>query len=243
MNTRSPTGTRIDEIADRIFRINTPIATAGGSFSFNQYLIASEEPLLFHTGPAAFFSAVAEAIETVTRIASLRYIGFSHFEADECGALNSFLERAPAAVPLCGHIAAMTSVADYAVRAPRVLSDAEELFLGDRLIRWFDTPHLPHSWESGLMMEMSTQTLFCGDLFTQGGRGDDVLVTTDIVGPSEAFRREMDYFAHSPDTGALLERLALQRPRTLACMHGSAWSGDGASLLQDLRRALVADPP
>lgn len=240
MITNSHTGTRIDEIANRIFRINTPVATPGGPFSFNQYLIQGDEPLLFHTGPAALFSVVAEAIESTIPVAKLRYVGFSHFEADECGALNRFLDSAPSAVPVCSRVAAMTSVSDYAARPPRVLTDSEDLSLGDRNVRWFDTPHLPHSWESGLMMDLSTQTLFCGDLFTQGGRGDVALVSEDILGPSEAFRGAMDYFANSPHTGQMLERLARQRPRTMACMHGSAWSGDGANLLQGLRHALAA---
>jgi flavorubredoxin len=240
MITNSQSGTRIDEIADRIFRINTPVSTPGGPFSFNQYLILDEEPLLFHTGPAALFPVVTQAIESTMPIVNLRFIGFSHFEADECGALNPLLDLAPSAAPVCSRIAAMTSVSDYASRPPRVLSDSEELSLGDRRVRWFETPHLPHSWESGLMMDLSTHTLFCGDLFTQGGTGADALMTGDILGPSEAFRSAMDYFANSPDTGAMLDRLARQLPRTLACMHGSAWTGNGASVLQGLRNSLAA---
>jgi flavorubredoxin len=240
MITNSQSGTRIDEIADRIYRINTPVSTPGGPFSFNQYLILGEEPLLFHTGPAALFPVVTEAIESTMPIVNLRYIGFSHFEADECGALNLLLARSPSAVPVCSRIAAMTSVYDYASRPPRVLGDSEELSLGDRHVRWFETPHLPHSWESGLMMDLSTHTLFCGDLFTQGGSGAIALLTEDILGPSEIFRSAMDYFANTPETGAMLDRLARQLPRTLACMHGSAWSGDGANLLQGLRDALAA---
>ena len=135
----------------------------------------------------------------------------------------------------------MTSVTDFASRPPRVLSDAEELSLGARRVRWFDTPHLPHSWESGLMMDLQTRTLFCGDVFTQGGTGEVPLISGDLVGVSEAFRRQMDYHSHSPDSGAMLERLASQQPRTMACMHGSAWAGDGAKVLRDLRDALSVD--
>jgi flavorubredoxin len=133
----------------------------------------------------------------------------------------------------------MVSVGDYADRAPRALADGEELALGKHRMRWFDTPHMPHAWECGLMMDTTTSTFFCGDLFTQGGAGEQALVETDILGPSEAFRSPMDYYAHAPDTTAILERLAAQRPTTLACMHGSAWRGDGAKLLRELSMALL----
>jgi flavorubredoxin len=165
-------------------------------------------------------------------------LAFSHFEADECGALNEFLAAAPNALPVCGKIAAMTSVADTANRAPRVLADGERLLLGRHEVTWFDTPHLPHGWESGLLMDSYTRTLFCGDLFTQGGRGDVALTEQDILGPSEAFRAPMDYYSHAPDTSEQLNRLAALEPTTLACMHGSAWQGDGALALRELAKAL-----
>jgi flavorubredoxin len=132
----------------------------------------------------------------------------------------------------------MVSIGDFAVRAPRALADGEALTLGHHSLRWFDTPHVPHGWECGLMMDTTTGTLFCGDLFTQGGAGERALVESDILGPSEAFRSPMDYYAHAPDTAAILERLAVQSPQTLACMHGSAWRGDGAGLLRELSAAL-----
>ena len=132
----------------------------------------------------------------------------------------------------------MVSINDYADRAPRALADGENLELGRHQVRWFDTPHVPHSWECGLMMDMTTRTFFCGDLFTQGGRGETALTSNDILGPSEAFRAPLDYFAHAPHTGALLERLAQENPATLACMHGSAWRGDGAGLLRALAGSL-----
>ncbi|MEP7244541.1 MAG: MBL fold metallo-hydrolase [Gammaproteobacteria bacterium] len=240
MITNSQSGTNIQEVADSIFRINTPISLPGGpgEFSFNQYLIVDDAPLLFHTGQRQLFPLVREAVCSVMPIERLRYIGLSHFEADECGALNSFLAAAPEAVPVCSQLAAMVSIGDFADRAPRALADGEELTLGQRTVRWFDTPHMPHSWECGLMTEVSTRTFFCGDLFTQGGGGDIALTESDILGPSEAFRAPMDYFAHAPQTSAILERLARERPQTLACMHGSAWRGDGAKLLRELSAAL-----
>jgi len=237
--------TNADEIADGIFRFNTPIAIPGGpdKFSFNQYLIVDDEPLLFHTGPRGLFPLVAEAVGRVMPVERLRWLALSHFEADECGALNQWLAAAPRAEAVCGRVAAMTSINDFADRAPRALGDGEELSLGRHTVRWFDTPHVPHSWECGLMMERSTRTFLCGDLFTQGGAGETPLTESDILGPSEAFRAPLDYFAHAPHTGAVLERLAREAPTTLACMHGSAWRGDGAALLRALAATLQTESP
>ena len=241
MTTDPQAGTNVQEIAAGIFRINTPVPLPDGQlFSFNQYLVIDDQPLLFHTGPRGLFPLVSQAIARVTPLERLRYIGLSHVEADECGALNLFLAAAPQAVPLCGSLAGMLSIGDMADRPPRTLADREDLVLGSHTIRWFDTPHLPHGWECGLMMDTQTRTFFCGDLFTQPGNSEKALVDTDILGPSEAFRQQMDYYAHAPQSAAILAGLAQQAPRTLACMHGSAWQGDGASLLGKLSDALSA---
>ena len=242
MITNTQSGTNVHEVADGIYRINTPVALPGGSgqFNFNQYLIVDDAPMLFHTGLRQLFPLVREAICAVLPIERLRYVGLSHFEADECGALNALLAAAPEAVPVCSQVAAMVSIGDYADRAPRALADGEELTLGRHTMRWFDTPHMPHAWECGLMLDVTTRTFFCGDLFTQGGAGDVALTEADILGPSETFRAPMDYFAHAPQTSAILERLARERPTTLACMHGSAWRGDGAKLLRELSMVLAS---
>ena len=227
--------TSINEIADGVYRIFTPIDIPGaGGFSFSQYLIADDEPLLFHTGLRRLFPQICEAVARVMPVERLRWLALSHFEADECGALNQFLAAAPRAEPLCGRIAAMVSVGDYADRAPRALDDGESVLLGRHEVRWLDTPHLPHTWECGFLMESATGTLLCGDLFTQGGSNHPPLIESDILGPSEAFRRQLDYFAHARNTRAMLERLATLIPTTLACMHGSAWRGDGSALLRAL---------
>ena len=239
MITNATSGTNVHEIAAGIFRINTPIQIPGvPEFNFNQYLIADDEPLLFHTGPKRMFPLVAEAIGAVLPLSSLRHVAFSHYEADECGSLNDFLAAAPQAQAVCGRIGAMVSVNDVAARPARALADGEVLAIGRHKLKWFDAPHVPHGWECGFMMETETRTLLCGDLFTQGGSGATPVTDADILEPSEAFRLQMDYYAHAPDTGQLLEKLAAQAPTTLACMHGSAWSGDGASLLLALRRRL-----
>jgi len=230
--------TRVDEIADGIYRINTPVDVLGG-FSFNQYLIVDDSPLLFHTGMKQMFPAVKAAVDTVLDSASLRYIAFSHYEADECGSLNDWLETAPNAQPLCSELAAMLSVNDTAIRPARGMHDGETLTLGSKTVKWIDTPHLPHGWETGYLMETSTGTLFCGDLFTQGGHGDVAVTEDDILEPSEAFRAPMDYFSHTKHVEPLMEKLASEQPRTLAVMHGSAWRGDGGTLLRALGARLA----
>lgn len=240
MITNQQSGTNVNEIAAGIYRINTPVSLPGdaGVFNFNQYLVVDEKPLLFHTGPRRMFPLVREAIARVMPVERLQYVGLSHFEADECGAMNEFLAAAPSAVPVCGQVAAMVSVNDAADRPARALADGETLSLGKHQMRWFDTPHMPHGWESGLMLDAHTRTFFCGDLFTQGGAGETAVTEADILGPSEAFRSQMDYFAHAPNTTGVLARLAQEQPTTFACMHGSAWRGDGAALLHALAGAL-----
>ncbi len=224
--------TSVDRITDDIHRISTAVQLPdGAAFNFNQYLIVDEHPLLHHTGPRKLFAATRRAIESVMPIERLRFVSFSHFEADECGALNEFLAVAPDAQPLCGEVAALVSVEDFADRPPRALKDGEEIVLGRRRVRWFSTPHLPHGWECGHLFESTTATLFCGDLFTQGGDGKPAVTTGDILDSSEAFRAQMDYYAHTLGARLSFERLASVRPRILACMHGSAWMGDGAALL------------
>lgn len=239
--TNSQSGTNVYEVSDGIYRINTPVVIAGGvGFSFNQYLVVDDEPLLFHTGPRKMFALVREAVASILPIERLRYIAFSHVEADECGSLNDWLAVAPQSIPLCGTVAAMVSIEDLADRSPRALADGEVLSLGTHRVRWFDTPHLPHAWECGFLTEERTRTLLCGDLFTQGGSDLPPITESDILGSSEAFRHGMDYFSHTKNAHGMLERLAATEPTTLACMHGSAWRGDGAKLLRALADAVSA---
>jgi flavorubredoxin len=238
--TNKVSGTSVHEIAEGIFRINTPVTFDGGigGFSFNQYLIVDEEPLLFHTGPRKMFPLVSEAVDTIIPADSLRYISFSHFESDECGSLNEWLAVAPQAVPLCGGIAAMVSINDIADRAPRAMGDGEALSIGSHKLRWLDAPHLPHGWECGYIMEERTGTLLCGDLFTQPGAKHPPLTESDVLGPSEEFRLELDYYSHTKYGPEIFEKLASFAPKTLACMHGSAWQGDGAGLLRALSSSI-----
>src|SRR6185436_19827704 len=186
MITDTPTGTTIHEIEEGIYRISVPVPEA--NFAYNQFLIVDEEPLVFHTGLRAHFPLVSGAIRAVMPLERLRYVAFSHFEADECGALNQFLAAAPDAVPLASRVAVLTSVADFAERAPRPLADGEQIALGRRTVQWLDAPHLPHGWETGYLFESSTRTLFCSDLFTHGGAHAAPLIDSDLLVPAEEFR-------------------------------------------------------
>lgn len=237
--TNRESGTSVHEIADGLYRISTPIPPAAipipGGFTFNQFLIVDDEPLLFHTGMRGIFPLVREAIATVLPPEKLRWIAFSHHEADENGSLAEWLSIAPQARPLVGRIGGMLVEAD---RAPRALGEGEVLSLGGHAVRWFDAPHVPHGWDCGFLGEERTRTLLAGDLFTQPGADVPPLTEGDILGPSEAMRHAMDYYAHAPATRATLGRLAAFEPRTLACMHGSSWHGDGARLLQELAEVL-----
>ncbi|HTO59538.1 MAG TPA: hypothetical protein VMJ74_17180, partial [Pseudomonadales bacterium] len=158
--TNPQSGTNVHEIADGIYRINTPVPAAPGGFSFNQYLIVDDEPLLYHTGPRKMFGLVREAVAHVMPVERLRHVAFSHFEADECGSLNEWLAVARHAAPLCGAIATMVSVDDVADRPAKVIADGERVAIGKHTVRWFDTPHLPHAWECGHLLDETTSTLF-----------------------------------------------------------------------------------
>jgi flavorubredoxin len=233
-------GTNVEEIADSIYRISTPVSPSviPGGFTFNQYLIVDDSPLLFHTGLRKMFGLVREAVATLIPVERLRYIGLSHVEADECGSLNEWLAVAPRAVPLCGRVAASVSIEDLADRVPREIADSEALSLGTHQVCWFDTPHLPHAWECGFLFEERTRTFLCGDLFSQPGDKLVALTESDILGPSESFRARMDYYSYTKNARAMLQRLAACSPLTLACMHGSAWRGDGNRLLLELAEIL-----
>jgi flavorubredoxin len=238
-------GTNVHEIAAGIFRISVPVPPSAmpGGFTFNQFLLVDDEPLLFHTGPHKMFPLVRQAVAHVLGdVTKLKWVGFSHVEADECGSLNEWLEAAPQAAPVCSQVAAMVSVSDFAIRPARALGDGEELSLGAKRVRWFNAPHLPHNWECGYLNESTTRTLLCGDLFTQGGADGPPITESEVLGPSEAFRQAMPAGSVAIERGsrAILEKLAATEPRTLALMHGSSFRGDGAKLLRGLADLLDA---
>lgn len=228
--------TRIDAIADGIYRLSTfvPEVAAPAGFTFNQFLVLGDEPLLFHTGPRKMFPLVRDAVARLVPVESLRWITFGHVEADECGAMNEWLAAAPKAEVAHGMTGCMTQLNDLADRPPRALAHGETIELGSgKRVRFLDTPHTPHGWDAGLIFEESTATLLCGDLFTQVGDGA-ALTESDIVGPAVAAEDMFRYSCLSPGMGATIRDLAQLSPRTLALMHGPSFAGDGAAALSAL---------
>lgn len=223
--------TRVDEIAERIYRLSTFLPAVGPSgFTFNQFLVDADEPLLFHCGQRALFPSVSGALARVLDIRRLRWITFSHVESDECGALDEWLAAAPQATVTHGAIGCAIWLNDQAPRPPRALRNDEVLDLGGRRVRRLDTPHVPHCWDAGLLFEETTGTLFCSDLFTHVG-DPPALTGGDILGPAIAAETQFGFTGVGPATGATIRRLAALAPRTLAVMHGSSFSGDGGTLL------------
>ena len=226
--------TKTNEIADGIFRFSTcvPDVTPDG-FTFNQFLIKAEEPLLFHTGPRAMFPLISDAVSKVVPVERLRWITFGHVEADECGSMNQWLAAAPSSKVAHGAVGVMVSLNDLADRPPRMLQDSEIIDLGGKRVRHIDTPHVPHGWEARVLFEETTRTLFCGDLFTHTGDGP-ALTAADIVGPAEKAEELFHASCLTPTTGATIRKLAALSPKTLALMHGSSFNGDADRALRDL---------
>jgi flavorubredoxin len=229
--------TTIDEINDGIYRISTwvPDVTPVG-FTFNQFLVTGDEPLLFHTGPRGMFPLVAEAVAKVVPVESLRWITFGHVEADECGAMNIWLAAAPDSQVAHGALGCMVSLNDLCDRAPRPLADGEVLDIGGKRLRQIPTPHVPHGWEAQVLFEETTGTLLCGDLFTQVG-ASPALTTDDIVEPAVAAEQIFRGSSMAPHTAATLRSLGDLAPTTLALMHGPSFSGDGKRAFYELAAA------
>lgn len=226
--------TRIDEIADHIHRLSTFVADVGPTgFTFNQFLVDADEPLLFHTGPRGMFPLVSAAVAKVVPLDRLRWITFGHLEADECGAMNDFLAVAPNATVAHGAMGCMVSINDLAERPPTPLGPDQVLDLGGKQIRNLDTPHVPHGWDAHVLFEETTGTLFCGDLFSHLGDGPAV-TTDDVVGAAGQAEDIFQATALTPQTVPTLRRLAALEPTTLAIMHGSSFRGDGAAALHAL---------
>jgi flavorubredoxin len=229
---------RIHEIAPEIFRISFYVPEI--NLEFAQFLIRDDEPLLFHTLMRGTFPMMRETLTKLIDPAKLRWISFSHFEADECGALNEWLAVAPQAEAVCSPLAALVNVNDFANRPARQLLESDVLTTGQRRFRYVSTPQLPHGWDAGVIFEETTRTLLCSDLLHQNG---DLPATTesDVL---ENVRRTLaeyqgnemmaNYMPYTPNTGVMLEKLARLAPAALATMHGSVYLGDGARVLRDL---------
>ena len=224
--------TRVTEVAAGIHQLTTVVPDA--PVAFNQYLIAAAEPLLFHTGMRGLFPLVAAGVSTVLPAETVRWVSFGHVEADESGSMNEWLALAPNAVVVQGFIGCMVSIGDLADRPPRALGDGELLDIGGHVVQWFDTPHVPHAWEAGVLYDVTTKTLFCGDLFTWNG---PYVATTDddIVGSAVQAEDEMPgSLSLHPSSAATCLRLAELEIATLAPMHAPAFTGDCRAALIDL---------
>jgi flavorubredoxin len=227
----------ITEIAPDVYRIMVYVPEI--RLQFNHFLVKDEEPLLFHAGLRAMFPLVQEGVAKIIDPAKIRHIGFSHFESDECGALNRWLEAAPRAEPVCGMVGALVSVNDFAARPARALTRDDTFTTGKYRFRFLPTPHVPHGWDAGVMLEETQGTLFCSDLFHQWGEREP-LTTDNIIERSRDALLETqtgpfaNYVPYTHHTGRILQELAAWRPRTLAAMHGSSYSGDGARALREL---------
>lgn len=231
----------VTEIAPDVYRISTYVADF--NLQFNQFLINDDEPLLFHTGMRGLFATVLDEAKKVLDPATIRWIGFSHFESDECGALNDWLEIAPQAKPVCSLVGATVSVNDFSIRPAHAMADGETLKTGRNQFRFLHTPHVPHCWEAGMMFEETNRTLLCSDLFTHFGSVEP-LTSSDIVG---RFKKDLEAGEQGPLAGAYpysskseeqLLRVAALEPQTLATMHGSSFTGDGKAAITDLAAAL-----
>jgi flavorubredoxin len=226
--------TQVDEIAAGVYRLSTYTDNVPGGFTFNQFLVAGEEPLLFHTGPRQLFPSVSAALTTVVPLERLRWVSFGHWEADESGALNEWLEAAPNAEVAVGTLGTVISGTDQAIRTPRPpLANGEVLDLGGPRVRWIDTPHVPHGWDAGVLFEETTATLLCGDLFTHTG-AVPALTEKDVVGPAGAAEDIFGATCLTAATAPTIRRLAALAPRTLGIMHGASFAGDCAAALAAL---------
>jgi flavorubredoxin len=224
--------TRVDEIADGIFRLSTFVPDIGPTgFTFNQFVVrGDDESLIFHTGPRAMFPSVSTAVATVTPVERLRWIAFGHFEADECGAMNNFLAASPVAQVTHGALGCMVSVDDQADRPPFPMAPDTVFDLGGKRVRGIDTPHVPHGWDAHVMFEETTGTLLCGDLFTHLGDGPAV-TDTDVVDAAAMAEDVFGATCLTPGTAPAIRALAVLEPTTLAIMHGSSYQGDCAAAL------------
>jgi len=234
--------TRIDEIASDIYRISTFIPEF--NLQFNQFLVRDEQPLLFHTGMKKLFPVVRDAVATLLAPEKIRWIGFSHFEADECGALAEWQTLAPSATAVCSLVAKLVSVDDVVAQRPaQALADGEQLSTGKYRFRFLQTPHVPHCWEASLLFEETQSTLLCSDLFHQSGDVEPS-TTADVVGRFKQTLVEYqqgpfaNYLPYTPYTDRTLKRLAALKPRTLATMHGSTFIGDGERALTDVAQVI-----
>lgn len=227
----------VTEIGPELYRISVYVPDF--NLQFNHFLVNDDEPLLFHTGYKSWFPEVRDGVASVIDPSRIRWVGFSHFESDECGSLNQWLEIAPNAQPVCSDLGAAVSLNDFSMRPPRGMAEGDVLTTGKRRFRLCRTPHLPHGWDAALLFEETSKTLLCSDLFHQIGKVEP-LSKSDVVGRSRDAMKEYqagilaDYAPYTHYTDQIFQKLAALKPRTLAIMHGSSFEGDGERALRDL---------
>ena len=230
--------TNIHEIADGVYRLSTCVPeVAPGGFTFNQYLLTGDEPVLFHTGPRQMYPLVADAIGKVIPLESLRWISFGHVESDECGAMNLFLAAAPGSRVVFNPLGCDVSLNDMCDRPPEPTNDGTHYDAGGHVLSIYATPHVPHGWEAQVLFDETTRTLFCGDLFSRVGDGPAIVHDGDIIGPAMAAEDMFGATSLTPALGPTLRRLADLEPRSLAIMHGPVYAGDCRQALLDLAEA------
>jgi flavorubredoxin len=228
----------INEIAPDVFRIS--IFVKEFDLQFNHFLVRDDEPLLYHAGMRRMFPELHAAVAQLIDPATLRWISWSHFEVDECGGLNEWLDAAPNAVPACSMVGALVNLNDFSSRPPKGLEPGEVLTTGKHRFRFQSTPHLPHGWDAGTLFEETQGTLFCSDLFHQIGTREAITDSEDVLDRTRGALTDyqagplMDYLPYTPHTKRLLHTLADFEPKTLAIMHGSSFSGDGGKMLREL---------
>lgn len=233
--------TQVHEIAEGVYRLSTCVPDAApGGFTFNQFLLTGDEPLLFHTGARQMFPLVSEAVARIVPLDSLRWISFGHIESDECGAMNLFLEAAPASTVVFNPLGCAVSLDDLCDRLPRPVEPGTAIDTGGHVVTIHATPHVPHGWEAQVVFDASTRTLFCGDLFGQTGDGPALVHDGDIVGAAMAAEDLFGATGISPATAPTIRALAELEPRTLALMHGPSYAGDCVKALLDLADAYDA---
>lgn len=231
----------VDEIAPDLFRISVWVPEF--DMQFNHFLVRDDEPLLFHTGLRAFFPGLRDAVATLIDPAKLRYVGWSHFESDECGALNDWLSIAPHAEPVCTFVGKLVNVDDFSLRPARGMTNDDVLSTGKYRFRFYRSPHIPHGWDAGVLFEETRKTLFCSDLFHHFGNAAP-LTTSDLIEPTRLAMQRLNqgplagYMPYTQQTPGVLQSLAELKPQTLAVMHGSSYSGHGDEQLTGLAHVL-----
>ena len=229
------------EIAPNMYRIS--IFAERGNLQFNHFLVKDDEPLLFHTGLRAMHAEVRDAVSKLINLSELRYISFSHFESDECGSLNEWLSAAPNADVICSQVGALVNVNDFTGRESLAMADGGTFATGKYSFRYCRTPHLPHGWDAGVLFEEAERTLLCSDLFHQTGNVEPI-TSADVVGRSHQALKEYqsgvlaEYMPYTPLTAQNLKKLADLKPKTLAIMHGSSFTGDCVQALDDFNVVL-----